>query len=774
MIHSKNILGILLSLGCLFSGTLLAQPSTALDLMPVPKSIELGSGKLRIDGSFQAVLSGYGEPRLIRAVDRMLTRLSLQTGIPLLPVQADDPQAAQFIIQCRGRGEYPQTLTEDETYLLEITSDKAYLRSATPVGILRGIETFLQLVSTDEDGFQVPAVRIQDTPRFPWRGLLIDSGRHWLPVEVIKRNLDGMAAVKLNVLHWHLSEDQGFRVECKGYAKLHELGSDGEYYTQEQIKDILSYARDRGIRVVPEFDMPGHSTSWFVGYPELASMPGPYQIERTWGIQNPCMDPTKESVYEFLDGFIAEMAELFPDEYFHIGGDEVNGKHWNRSPKITEYKRTHGMKDNHDLQAYFNQRMQHILMKYGKKMVGWDEIYHPSLPKDVVIQSWRGQESLAKTSRAGYMGILSNGYYLDHILSAEFHYEVDPLAKSAAGLSPEEQSRILGGEACMWSEFVNPETIDSRIWPRMAAIAERFWSPQSAKNIDDMYRRMEILNRKLDWLGLIHRSRYPLMLERLVGNSTITPLHNLVSLVEPVKYYTRPGTRRYTQHTPFNRLVDAARPESLEAREFIRLVDGLLEDAPAYKKNIAAIREQLNGWRVNHSQVLPVLESSFLLHEILPLSYTVQRMAEVGLVALDILRGEAKPPLPWLEEISPILEQPRRPEHELRIMALPALRKMAATAFTKVHGETAEAAFMPVLFEDNFQGWGCPRMETQCAGKLEGEQKGWKPCLHAANTRTFWESSGPHVLVPDRGTRCHKLYSQRTYAVRCRSQQSQS
>lgn len=716
MRHVRKIYAIVFGSVFLCVSILLPQSGSELELMPIPKSLELTSGKLRIDGRFQVALSGYSEPRLIRAVERMLERLSFQTGIPLLPIREDRPRSAHLSIQCQGPGENPQSVAEDETYLLEIDPAKAHLKAASPVGVLRGLETFLQLVSGDKEGFQVPAVRIQDAPRFPWRGLLIDSGRHWLPVEVIKRNLDGMAALKLNVLHWHLSEDQGFRVECKRYPKLHELGSDGDYYTQAQIRDILAYARDRGIRVVPEFDMPGHSASWFVGYPELASRPGPYQIIRTWGIHDPCMDPTKESVYEFLDGFIAEMARLFPDAYFHIGGDEVNGRHWDGNPRIADFKRQQGMKTNHDLQAYFNQRIQQILSRYGKKMAGWDEIFHPALPKDVLIQSWRGQESLAKTSRAGYPGILSNGYYLDHMLSSEFHYGVDPLAETAAQLTPREQSLILGGEACMWSEFVNPETIDSRIWPRMAAIAERFWSPRSVSDIADMYRRMEIVDGKLDWLGLIHRTRYPMMLERLVGYEPVGDpaglLHNLASLVEPVKYYTRPGTRNYTQQTPLNRLVDASRPESLQARQFKDLVNDFLADHPGSEKRKAAIREKLNGWRINHDMLSPYLNNSFLLREIIPLSHTVKRAAEVGLDALATLEGKTSPPVTWLEDVSPILVQPRRPAYELQIMVLPALRNLTESAYRKIHGERGEHSFLPVLFEDNFR---------------DGDARGWKP-----------------------------------------------
>src|SRR5438876_2946867 len=234
---------------------------------------------------------------------------------------------------------------EAESYDQEFRASGAKLTAATPLGALNGLQTFLQLVAATPKGFAAPGITIHDKPRFVWRGLMIDSSRHFVPLDVLKRNLDGMSAVKLNVLHWHLSDNQGFRVESKKFPKLHELGSDGLYYTQEEVRDVIAYARERGIRVVPEFDIPGHSTAWFVGYPELASGPGPYQIERRWGIFDPAIDPTQEKTYKFLDEFIGEMAKLFPDQYFHIGGDEVNGKQWDANPKIQQFMRAHGIKD---------------------------------------------------------------------------------------------------------------------------------------------------------------------------------------------------------------------------------------------------------------------------------------------------------------------------------------------------------------------------------------------------------------------------------------------
>jgi hexosaminidase len=410
---------------------------------------------------------------------------------------------------------------------------------------MHGLQTFLQLVDVAPSGFAAPAVVIRDQPRFPWRGLMIDTSRHFIPLDALRRNLDGLEAVKMNVFHWHLSENQGFRAESKKFPKLQEMGSDGLYYTQDEIRGLIEYARDRGIRVIPEFDMPGHSTAWFVGHPELASAPGPYEIERKWGVFDPAMDPTNEKAYKFLDQLVAEMAKLFPDHFFHIGGDEVNGKQWDANPGIQQFMKSHNLKNNEALQAYFSQRIQKIVTKHGKAVVGWDEVFIPGVPKDIVIQSWRGQASLANAAAQGNRGILSNGYYLDLGWSAARHYAVDPLGGTAANLTPDQQKLILGGESCMWSEYVNAENIDSRIWPRNAAIAERLWSSQDVTDPASMYTRMNAMAARLEWLGLTQGKSYRVMLQRIAGPSSaeeFSALRTLADVVEPVKDYTRRAT----------------------------------------------------------------------------------------------------------------------------------------------------------------------------------------------------------------------------------------
>jgi len=467
-----------------------APRAVAYNLVPLPASMITLPGKMPINKNFNVHLTGYSEPRLKRAIERLKVALSEQTGLPLTNQEDSWDQQVILTIQCDHASASVQGIADDESYKLIVTTDQAQLTAPTPLGVLRGLETFRQLVERDQQGFAVSAMVITDHPRFPWRGLLIDSARHWMPVDVIKQNLDQMSAVKMNVFHWHLSDDQGFRVESKAYPLLQKLGSDGDFYTQAQIKDIVEYARDRGIRVIPEFDIPGHSTSWFVGYPDLAGAPGPYSLARSWGIKDPVFDPTRETTYQFLDVFIGEMAGLFPDTFFHIGGDEVNGKQWNASASIQAYKSQHGMSSNAQLQAYFNQRIDTILGKYGKTMIGWDEVLTPGIPSDVIIHSWRGQKSLVQAVAQGHRAILSSGYYVDNDRGLFTLYQNDPLEGAAATLSDDQRKLILGGEACAWTEHITAKQIVANLWPRTGAVAERLWSPEADKDDASLFHRL--------------------------------------------------------------------------------------------------------------------------------------------------------------------------------------------------------------------------------------------------------------------------------------------
>jgi hexosaminidase len=692
------------------------EPAKTHALMPVPASLRFNSGRLAVTPSFTIAVKGHSDARLLAAIDRMARRLEARTGLTFARGVASDAAAATLVIQCQGPGKNIPAIDEDESYSLEATGAQATLNAPTAVGAIRGLETFLQLLGGDKDGFFIPAVSIQDKPRFPWRGLMIDIGRHWQPMEVIKRNLDGMAAVKLNVLHLHITEDQGFRVESKKHPELHQMGSDGNFYTQAEMREIIEYARMRGIRVVPEFDMPGHTTSWFVSHPELASKPGPYQIERKWGIFDPVMDPSNEQLYKLLDDFLGEMAALFPDPYLHIGGDEVKGDDWKNSPKIQAFIQEKGLKDNHGFQAYFNQRLSKIVTKYGKKVIGWDEILHPDLPNDIVVQSWRGPQSLADAAKKGYQGILSNGYYIDLMQPTWQHYLNDPIPENTA-LTPEQQKLILGGEATMWSEWTSPETIDSRIWPRTAAIAERFWSPREVKDLDDMYRRLSVVSVGLEDVGLLHKKNPEAMLRRWVGadaagndkarSAIIAAIKPLVAVVEPVKGYRRGSLQKGTQFTPLSRLVDIAQADSEPARVLVKAVDSYLQPS-ASASATATLSGQLEGLKKSAVQmnrhiflyepsskkiesrpegdqtaeVDPKLgmRSRLINEEAAPLAKDLEDAIDIGLEAFKRLQSKEAQNVEWRDAKLARLMEAAKPKAAVELMIVPPVMELVIAA----------------------------------------------------------------------------------------------
>jgi hexosaminidase len=340
----------------------------------------------------------------------------------------------------------------------------------------------------------------------------------------------------------------------------------------------------------------------------------------------------------------------------------VNGRQWNQSAAIQAFAKEHGLAGASGLQVYFNQRIQKLLRKYGKIMVGWDEVLHPDLPTDTVVQSWRGQASLAEAAAKGYRGILSTGYYLDHLSPASYHYGIDPLADAAQKMAPEEASRILGGEACMWAEYVNAETVDSRIWPRAAAIAERLWSPkEAAADVASMYARMEAVSRVLEWTGVEHRANYGPMLDRLAAGRPAEPLRVLADACEAQGLGTRARAMKYSSLTPLNRFVDAARPESESVRA--------LEQAAA-KLEIAPLREQFTRWAVNDARFKLLAEDNALLAELKPLSQDLSALGAMGLRILTYLESRRPAPRTWLSAQAKELDRMLKPRNEVVLAAV--------------------------------------------------------------------------------------------------------
>ena len=728
-----------------------------LDMMPLPANLKFTSGEFVIPQQWSVQYEAIRTSRLNDALDRFFMRMTRRTQ-----TNFSTNSGPVLVIHCDQESSPYPTLPEDESYSFSVTNNQIRLQAANERGVLHGLITLEQLVRQRGTSWVIPAVELEDHPRYPWRGLMIDVCRHWIPKEVILRNLDAMARVKLNVLHLHLSDYQGFRVESKQFPKLHALGSSGNYYTQEDIREMINYAADRGIRIVPEFDLPGHCSSWLVGYPEMASAPGPYSTDSLIGILNPVFDPTREEVYQFLDGFISEMSGLFPDSILHIGGDEVNPHDWNENPSIQQFIAKHQLKDSHGLQAYFNQRMQVILASHGKRMMGWDEILHPDLPASgIIIQPWRDPKALWAAARQGYDGVLSNGYYLDYKQPAGKHYQMDPevipgavtieidsnnwkrwkmaitfqenvmdgalylfgqdqnlrgiiqsmgnttsftdpvwennvltfssessfgkikyeltarddsltgsmrialfslpvqcerdagsdrtdsdplpLFEKIEPLTGDEVHHILGGEACMWTEMVSAQTLEGRIWPRMAAIAEKWWSPQSlTSDVGDMYRRLWLTEDDMIRQGLQSHSNQYDLIASIAGKWTQS-LQNLVDVLQEDLFFNRMAIypQPYHVNMPLNRFVDAAMPESKVAYRFNQLARDYLSEPTD------SLRQQIYSWLEQWMDVETRLETEAIddpkLTEITPHVHHLAQLSRWAKAKLNQEPLEADP-----------------------------------------------------------------------------------------------------------------------------------
>ncbi|RMG25933.1 MAG: hypothetical protein D6730_10000 [Bacteroidetes bacterium] len=719
-------------------------------LMPLPAALKLGKGALPLQGRPRWKWAKTPTARLEGAARRLEQAWAQQVAL--------DSAAAGFEIKLDWQkvgGEWPQA-GMDESYSLRIGRSGITLRAAETWGVLRGMESLAQLLQQQEGQWSLPFCRIKDKPRFAWRGLMLDVVRHWMPKEVVLRTLDGMAAVKMNVLHLHLTDDQGFRLECRTFPKLHQVGASGQYYSQADMREIIEYAADRGIRILPEFDMPGHTGSWLAAYPGLAGSPGPHKIVRTYGMVTAAMNPARDSTYEFLRTFLGEMATLFPDSCIHTGGDEVRPQAWEGNEEIRSWMQAQQLADWQGVQAWFNRRIHGILDTLGKKMVGWEEIMYPTLPRQgTIVQSWLSHSSLFRAAAAGFQGVLSHGWYLDHKLPAKDLYAVDPMqVKGGLNIRPDSlwrtyqlemmvrgevleaaltlfgqgdslrgvwsmmenlvgipqvnqqgnqlsfemegpmgkvqfegeiqgreiqgrislaflsfdvkgrqsggpdiagsrppaiepvpvldeagRRRILGGEACMWSEVVNAETVDSRIWPRSAAVAEKLWSPASlTQNTDDMYRRLEALSASLTRLGLTHESYRLPLLRRIAPNSPdLAALETLVEVLEETKYYQRLGGLMGTSmDAPLESLADAAAPESRTARLFQQQVEAFLADSTHQRAQKQLLRS-MRLWEANHRPFLSTIQQNPHLAPYESLSKSLSVIAHIGIKAVHAL-----------------------------------------------------------------------------------------------------------------------------------------
>lgn len=748
-----SLLRLILFASCLLTTlTAFASAHRNLPLMPWPQQViqpEAG-GSLALNN--RLIIRVEGDD-LGDAVPRWRQRIGLQTGWEMLP-QTGQGQKADILISIAKRVNAIPQPDSDESYSLTVSGDGVKLAAVTRFGAMRGMETLLQLVGNTPQSGTLPWVTIHDKPRFPWRGILLDPARHFLPLETLRRQIDGIAAARMNVFHWHLTDDQGWRFASEHFPQLQQKGSDGLFYSREQMKALVQYAAERGVRVVPEIDLPGHATALAAAMPELISAPGPYQIERGWGVFKPLLDPSSEKVYAFIDTLVGEVAAIFPDPWLHIGGDEVDATQWKASAHIQQFMRVQGLKDEHALQAYFNQRVEKILEKHHRQMVGWDEIAHPDLPRTILIQSWQGQDALGEVGRNNRRGILSAGFYLDQPQPAAYHYrnEVYPsglngedrlrpgdvahswaftmprlkgsavrgsftliehdsrwrgfidfagrsrrlvhnlewlapdrltfsvdswmgefmpvvtlkenqlsgyirvgntrypaegerMEKMPTGIQPslpsgqQMQDNLLGGEAALWSELVNPQVIDIRLWPRAFVVAERLWSAKEVTDEENMYQRLAAVDA---WstvsVGLQQHAQVQTQMIRLANGSDTLPLQILAEALEPAQYYTRQHLKfqagHYDLSEPLNRLADILPAESDAIRRLNLQVEALINHR-GDRQAMQAVRRQLTLWQQNIPVVTELLAKNTQLRPLLSVAKQVEAISRIGLSLLD-------------------------------------------------------------------------------------------------------------------------------------------
>ncbi len=699
------------------TGTAIAKPPL---LMPMPVSVTNLDGQLQLTSSH---LSVYLDEKYRSSSKLLFENAAFLKNFSSVTWQ--DKHSAQLKLEVAVWLDDIPRLDIDESYQLIISTKAITLKSQTQFGMLRGFATLNQLLFSAKTPYQLNAMTINDAPTYPWRGLLFDGVRHFLPISDVKRTLRGLASAKMNVFHWHLTDDQGWRVALKSYPKLHQVASDGFFYTAEEIKDVVAYAASLGIRVVPEFDVPGHASSIVLAYPELGSGTKLDGIERRWGVFRPLLDPSNPDVYLFVEDVVKELTALFPDHYLHIGGDEIDDRDWRENTQIQLFMAKHKLSDTHVLHAYFNQRVANILAKYNRKMIGWDEVLHPNLPKQTLVQSWRGHHSLAAIQEAGFDGLLSSGFYIDQPQWTSYHYRNHPEPVKSKTLSAKEvinhsaftltrlkgssvngkvtvfrdtqsllaalvsiegkgrfitdqvlqtehgfellidtwmgptklfvgktksdrpafvgntpyemksksenkpslralnnalhdeqgkdkSGRGLGGEATLWAELLTTESLDTRLWPRLYAIAERFWSPKTQVDERDMYRRLVVMDRFASLHGGKHKQqlneRLKTLLDDNVTQDEIAKLLKFSEFLEPAHYYTLHHLAylrdEYHHGAPLDKLVDVLPVESLMLREFDYSVDDYMQTCS--KSLETSLQLQIDEWRefIKHNKRL--------------------------------------------------------------------------------------------------------------------------------------------------------------------------
>jgi len=510
-------------------------------IVPQPRTVIPVSGAFVIDSHTRIKVSPEAS-----GVGQYLGRL-FDTAIGLtVPVEMLTDNIAETDNEIVLRLTPAGVSSNSEGYRLRATPERIDVSASTPQGLYYGAQTLRQLLPAEienqtavtDAAWTVPAVTIEDAPQYRWRGLHLDVARHFFPVEFIKRFLDLMALHKLNVFHWHLTEDQGWRIEIEKYPNLTAIGSrrsatpipadrnrlDGQpyggFYTQDQVKEVVAYAAERFITVVPEIEMPGHSVAALASYPELGCVGRGYEVRTRWGIAEDVYCAGNDDVFTFLQDVLAEVMALFPGEYIHIGGDECPKVRWQACPKCQARIENEGLADEDELQSYFVQRSEKFLNRHNRRLIGWDEILEGGLPPNATVMSWRGMKGGIEAAEAGHDVVMTPNThcYFDYYQSEDWENEPPaightlPLAKVYAfdptdGVSADNVHHVLGGQGNIWTEYIpTSDQVEYMAYPRAAALAEAVWSAQ--RDYDDFLRRLRVHLQRLDQLQVNYRNPF--------------------------------------------------------------------------------------------------------------------------------------------------------------------------------------------------------------------------------------------------------------------------
>jgi hexosaminidase len=506
-------------------------------IIPKPVSLQVQKGQFTITPQTQiACPEGNSE---IRKIGEYLNQLVYENaGFNLNLVEPDNAGKSCITLQT---GDFPDL--GQEGYILKSSKKGVQINASQTNGLFYGIITLWQLfpLNPDENGLVIPGVEITDQPRYQWRGAHLDVCRHFFTVEFVKKYIDILARHKLNIFHWHLTEDQGWRIEIKKYPLLTEVGAwrdetiigrhrrqtppqydgikHGGYYTQDEIRDIIQYAADRYITIIPEIEMPGHAQAAIAAYPELGCTGEKVGVRTTWGI-SPYIFNVEDKTFEFLEDVLSEVIELFPSEYIHIGGDEARKDQWEASKRIQQQIKDLGLENEDELQSYFIHRIEEFINSKGKKLIGWDEILEGGLAPNATVMSWRGTTGGIEAARQGHDVIMSptSHCYFDYYQSQD--REQEPLAiggflpidtvyayePTPAELSEEEAKHILGAQANVWTEYIaTDEHLEYMLLPRLSALSEIVWSPKEMRDWEDFRTRLESQVKRYEMAGWNYR-----------------------------------------------------------------------------------------------------------------------------------------------------------------------------------------------------------------------------------------------------------------------------